>query len=117
LLLWMLSSHSYHPLSLLSAATIGNTLGAMTSWWIGYVIMHRFHKQPATKVSTRKAFERVQKYGAPVLFFSWLPLIGDPLCLAAGYLRCNPWHCALFIVVGKVSRYAVLIYIGNFLSQ
>jgi len=50
----------------------------------------------------------VQRFGAPILLLSWLPLIGDPLCAMAGWLRL-PWRaCLFFIVLGKFARYLVL---------
>ena len=48
---------------------------------------------------------RVRRYGAPVLLLAWVPLIGDALCLAAGWLRLNPWQAALFMAIGKFARY------------
>jgi membrane protein YqaA with SNARE-associated domain len=39
---------------------------------------------------------------------SWLPLIGDALCVAAGWLRINPWHTALFMLTGKTARYGAV---------
>jgi len=51
----------------------------------------------------------VRRFGAPVLLLSWLPVVGDPLCVAAGWLRL-PWIAAfMFIALGKGLRYAALI--------
>ena len=70
-------------LLLVMVATLGNTLGAMTSWGIGYLISTRYSAERLSKPSQQKAVERLQKYGSPVLLLSWLPIIGDPLCIAA----------------------------------
>ena len=51
---------------------------------------------------------KVRRYGTPVLLFAWVPLIGDALCLAAGWLRLNPWQAALFMAIGKLSRYGLI---------
>lgn len=50
----------------------------------------------------------VHRFGAPILLLSWLPVVGDPLCAVAGWLRL-PWlPCLIFIVIGKFARYVVL---------
>ena len=107
-----LVSDAKHPLFLLIiVATVGNTLGAMTSWGVGWLISLRYSTEKLSKVSQQKAVERLQKYGSPVLLLSWLPVIGDPLCVAAGWLRLHWLPSLFFIVVGKLLRYIVVIYI------
>lgn len=83
----------------LAVATLGNTLGGLSSYLIGRVI-------PQT--TALKGLATVQRYGAPVLLLSWVPIIGDPLCVAAGWLRLNPWWSALYIAAGKFARYGVI---------
>ena len=51
----------------------------------------------------------MHKYGIWAVFFSWVPLFGDALPVAAGWLRLNPWLTALFVALGKGARYAVLV--------
>jgi len=80
----------------LAVATLGNTLGGMSSYLIGRII-------PQT--SPIKGLAKVQEWGSPVLLLAWVPIIGDPLCVAAGWLRLNPWLSALFIAIGKFARY------------
>jgi len=105
-LLW----HGGHaPLPLLLTATAGNALGGLTSLAIGALIARRYPAQALAKPAHRKAVERVRCFGAPVLLLSWLPVLGDPLCVAAGWLRL-PWTAAfIFIALGKGLRYAALI--------
>ncbi|HUF81877.1 MAG TPA: YqaA family protein [Burkholderiales bacterium] len=83
----------------LGAATLGNTLGGLSSYLIGRLI-------PQKKEMTGLAARR--RYGAPALLLSWVPLLGDPLCVAAGWLRVNPWSSAVFIGLGKFARYFAL---------
>lgn len=85
-------------------ATIGNTLGGMSSYLIGRLL-------PDEKAVLKKAegsargLEWVRRHGAPILLLSWAPLIGDLLCVAAGWLRTH-WVWALFfIAAGKFVRY------------
>jgi membrane protein YqaA with SNARE-associated domain len=55
-----------------------------------------------------RGLQAMQKYGSPALLLSWVPIIGDPLCVAAGWLRLNPWLAALFMGLGKFARYLVI---------
>ncbi|HEU0283205.1 MAG TPA: DedA family protein [Gallionella sp.] len=80
-------------------ATTGNTLGGMVSFGMGWLL-------PQTQ--QLKHVDKVRRYGTPVLLFAWTPLIGDALCLAAGWLRLNPWQAALFMALGKFARYWVI---------
>ena len=80
----------------LAVATAGNTLGGMSSWLIGRLV---------AQGKPLKGHAAVEKYGAPALLLSWVPLIGDPLCVAAGWLRIDPWQCLLFMALGKGARY------------
>src|SRR5262245_7429033 len=83
----------------LAVATAGNTLGGLSSYLIGRLI-------PRGK--PLNAIPMVQKYGSPALLLSWVPFIGDPLCVAAGWLRLNVWACLAFIALGKFARYWVI---------
>ena len=83
----------------LAIATLGNTLGGMSSYLIGRII-------PQTK--ELRGLQGVRKYGSPALLLAWVPIIGDPLCVAAGWLRLNPWLSALFMGLGKFGRYLVI---------
>ncbi len=83
----------------LAAATVGNTLGGMTSYAIGCVLPVRVGLRP---------LQWLQRHGAPALLLSWVPIVGDALCVAAGWLRLNPWWILLFIAVGKFARYWLL---------
>jgi len=81
--------------------TLGNTLGGMISFGMGWLL-------PMTQ--RLKHVEPVRKYGSPVLLLAWAPFIGDALCLAAGWLRLNPWHAASFMALGKFARYLALAW-------
>ncbi len=83
----------------LAVATIGNTLGGMSSYLIGRVI-------PRGK--PLKGLAAMRKYGSPLLLFSWVPVIGDPLCVAAGWMRVNAWAAGAFMAIGKLARYLVI---------
>ncbi|MGF1715113.1 YqaA family protein [Photobacterium chitinilyticum] len=88
-------------------ATLGNTLGGMTNYWLGRLLPDK----TSDEKHGHKALQWLKKYGYWSLFFSWLPVIGDPLCLAAGWLRMHHWLSLLIIMIGKAARYAVLALI------
>ena len=106
-----LATQTSHPPGLLLAgAAVGNTLGGMTSWFMGWLIARRWPARAPGK-HHEAAVARLQRWGSPILLLSWLPIIGDPLCLAAGWLRVNPLASALFIAIGKTGRYAVVLWL------
>jgi len=83
----------------LLVATIGNTLGGMTSYAIG-----RFIPKPREG----RAVAWLKRYGPAALLLAWAPIVGDALCVASGWLRQNVLAAAAFIAVGKFARYWVL---------
>lgn len=96
---------SYWPALIL--ATIGNTLGGMTSYLIG-----RYLPDKDAIIKKYRGGEKglawLQAYGTPILLLSWAPLIGDVLCVAAGWLRINWFWAMLFMLIGKFARYWVI---------
>lgn len=94
---------------LMSVATAGNTLGGMSSWGLGWLIGWWYPLFELTKPAHRQAVERVRGWGSPILLLSWVPFIGDPLCIAAGWLRITWIRALVFIGIGKACRYAVLL--------
>jgi membrane protein YqaA with SNARE-associated domain len=89
----------------LLVGTLGNTLGGMVSFGMGWLL-------PMTQ--QLKHVEKVRKHGAPALLLSWAPLSGDALCIAAGWLRLSWWQAALFMAMGKFARYWVIAVFTHF---
>ena len=87
----------------LGIATLGNTLGGMSSYLIGRIIPQK---------QDLRGLQAVRKYGTPVLLLSWVPIVGDPLCVAAGWLRLNPWLSAFFMGAGKLARYLLIAFLA-----
>lgn len=81
----------------LGVATLGNTLGGLSSYLVGRLL-------PQRKADVR-AVAWMRRHGAPALLLSWVPIIGDALCVAAGWLRVNVWWCTVCIAIGKFARY------------
>lgn len=108
-LAYLAAQHLADESMLLAVATTGNTLGAVTTWLLGYAAAAgwlRRHAPPATE-----SMDRMQRYGMPLLLFSWLPLVGDGFCLAAGWLRLPFLPCLAAIATGKAARYAVILWL------
>ncbi len=108
LFVFLVMQDQHSPVYLLTVASLGNTLGGLSSWVIGRLIARRYSTEKLTKKSHRQAVERIKRWGSPVLLFSWLPFIGDPLCVAAGWLRVSFFSAFVFIAMGKTMRYGVL---------
>jgi len=103
-------SQSFNEFSLLMVATIGNTLGGLTSWLLGFWLIKKYPHSIPKKISP-ESIGRLRRWGWPVLLLSWLPVIGDPLCLAAGWLRLNFYLSMLAIAVGKLLRYSAIVWL------
>ena len=88
-------------------ATIGNTLGGGVSWWMGWGAHHAVNKARGDASEVR-ALGWLRRYGPPACLLSWLPVVGDPLCAVAGWLRLPFWPCMAYMAVGKFLRYLVL---------
>ncbi|MEN8179827.1 MAG: VTT domain-containing protein [Pseudomonadota bacterium] len=90
-------------------ATLGNTLGGLSSWLIGWWLARRFPAKGLSNPRHQRALQQISNRGSPILLFSWLPVVGDPLCLAAGWSGVRLLPAALFIGCGKGLRYALML--------
>lgn len=88
----------------IGVATVGNTLGGMVSWWMGWGTHKAVHRFKQTS-SDKQALKWLEKLGPKACFFSWLPIVGDPICAVAGWLKMPFWPCTLYMAVGKFLRY------------
>lgn len=95
-------------LTLLIAVTLGNTLGGLVSWGMGRWIAVYYPVQKLSKPGHEKAIARIQRWGSPALLLSWVPVVGDPLCIAAGWLKTGFFASVVFILLGKLLRYAMI---------
>ena len=88
-------------------ATIGNTLGGALDWWMGYGAHKVADKYSHSKHHTR-VLDWLKKLGPKACLLAWLPLVGDPLCAVAGWLRLPFWPCLAYMAVGKFVRYLLM---------
>ncbi|MGL5759247.1 YqaA family protein [Plesiomonas sp.] len=106
LLVMLLQLAQWPVWQLIVVASVGNTLGSVVS-----LLMGRGVAEIAPQRGLTTATRWVKKYGVWSLLFSWLPLIGDVLCLLAGWFRLSFWPATLFILWGKTLRYLVVALI------
>jgi membrane protein YqaA with SNARE-associated domain len=98
-------------LLILLVATAGNALGGMTSWLLGRGIAIYYPADDIRKSKFQQALKHLQRWGDRVLLFSWLPVIGDPLCVAAGWMKLHWLRCLFYITLGKCARYLVILVV------
>lgn len=103
--LWFLHESSYSTSEVLLVASLGNCLGGLSNYLLGY-----FGNKLFKPKKEGKAFIFAQKYGFVSAFFSWLPFIGDPMLVALGFLKAPFWKTVILMCLGKVLRYGVLCY-------
>jgi len=107
LLAFLHTRGGYDPLTLLAVASLGNALGGMSSWLLGRMVSVAHPPRP----KIRRAIEWLSRGGSPLLLLSWVPVIGDPLCVAAGWLRIAWLPALVYITVGKTLRYALVLLV------
>lgn len=88
-------------------ATAGNTLGGMVTYWMGYGAERAFEKVALHRPEAR-ALQWLRRFGAKACLMSWLPIVGDPLCAVAGWLRLPFWPCVVYMAIGKFGRYVTM---------
>ncbi len=91
----------------IGTATLGNTLGGALDWWMGFEAHKVADKYRHSRMHGH-ALAWLEKLGPKACLLGWLPLVGDPLCAVAGWLRLPFWPCLLYMAVGKFLRYLVL---------
>ena len=88
-------------------ATAGNTLGGALDWWLGFGAHKIADKYPHTSHHGR-AVRWLKKLGPKACLLAWLPVVGDPLCAVAGWLKFPFWQCVGYMVIGKFLRYFLM---------
>jgi membrane protein YqaA with SNARE-associated domain len=88
-------------------ATAGNTLGGAVTWWMGYGA-ERAYEKLVHKPHEARVLQWLKRFGPKACLLSWLPVVGDPLCAVAGWLRLPFWPCLLYMGIGKFARYLTM---------
>lgn len=89
-------------------ATAGNTLGGAVTWWMGYGAERAYESMTHRPPHETRALQWLQRFGPKACLLSWLPVVGDPLCAVAGWLRLPFWPSVGYMAVGKLLRYVIM---------
>lgn len=100
-------------------ATLGNWLGGLTSYWIGWLgkwsWIERIMKVKREKLEKQK--QKIDKYGVWLAFFTWLPFIGDLFAIALGFYKINPALSALYMLIGRFLRFLVWTFLYLYFAE
>ncbi|MDD5248010.1 MAG: DedA family protein [Rhodocyclaceae bacterium] len=99
----VLRLHPHQAAAALALATLGNTLGGMTTYGMGRLLPQRLAARPLALA---------RRWGTPVLVLAWAPVVGDLFCAAAGWLRLPLLGSTLWMAAGKAARYAVVLWLA-----
>lgn len=99
-----------HIITLIAVASLGNILGALVNWYLGGALIHLQTKRwfPVSAKQLAAATSWFQRYGKWSLLLSWVPVIGDPLTVAAGLLRVPLITFLVIVSIAKTSRYIII---------
>ena len=103
---------NFNPSLLLLSATLGNWIGGMTNYYLGYLgkieWIEKYFHVPMEKINKIK--EKIYNKGAFMAFFCFLPAIGDIIGFALGFMRANVLIVNISMFLGKLFRYMILLY-------
>ncbi len=113
LLVLLITHGAYSVVALIIVASVGNILGSIVNWWLGQRLESFRHKKwfPVKEKNLDKAQKLYMAYGRWLLLLSWVPIIGDPITMAAGILREKFAIFLLLVSISKISRYLVIAYL------
>jgi membrane protein YqaA with SNARE-associated domain len=89
-------------------ATAGNTLGGAVTWWMGLAAEKAYERMSHQKPPDARALRWLERWGTKACLLSFLPVVGDPLCAVAGWLRLPFWPCVFYMAIGKFGRYVTM---------
>jgi membrane protein YqaA with SNARE-associated domain len=109
----LIATSNYDNLLLLIVASFGNVLGSVVNWVLGFYSRNLTTKKwfPFKETQIENSSKWFNKLGKWSLLFAWVPVIGDPLTLAAGLLRVKFIEFVILVTIGKFSRYFLIYYL------
>ena len=104
----------YPIIDLIFFASIGNILGSILNWCIGYFLTNLKDRKwfPINKSQLTRASSWFLKYGKWTLFLSWVPVIGDPITIIAGIFRVPIYTFILIVSLAKTMRYVFISFVA-----
>ena len=111
----LVATSNYDNLLLLIVASLGNVLGSVVNWILGFYSRDLSTKKwfPFKDEQIEKSSKWFNKFGRWSLLFAWVPFIGDPLTIVAGLFRVKFLEFLILVSIGKVGRYLVIFYLLN----
>ena len=110
-LLAMAALSPYTTLTLLAVASAGNILGSVLNFALGRLALHFQEKHwielPQTAMD--KAQKWFARWGDGAVLLAWVPIIGDPITVAAGAMGMSFWRFFLLVSLSKTARYIVVL--------
>lgn len=101
----------FDPITSVAIATIGNSLGGLTNYYLGKFGKFLWIKKSNVDDKRQAKFTYyISKYGSLSALLSWVPVIGDPLLLMLGFMRVKLLPVVIFMVIGKLIRYIVVAF-------
>ncbi|MDC0419209.1 DedA family protein [Candidatus Pelagibacter sp.] len=109
----LIATSDYDNLLLLIVISFGNVLGSVVNWALGSYSRNLTTKKwfPFKETQIERSSKWFRKFGKWSLLFAWVPVVGDPLTLAAGILRVKFIVFIILVAIGKVSRYLMVFYL------
>ncbi len=108
----LVRSHNQIVLPVL-VATLGNYLGACTTYWLGRRAAQALGKSEAKQREDSSAARLLKRFGQPALLLSWVPVIGDALVALAGAMRVPFRSFSVWVALGKAARYAAVAWAAS----
>ncbi len=109
----------YDPVLTTIMASVGNWLGGMTSYGLGYLgywlWIDKYLGVPPAKV--QQWMDKLSRFGAWPALITWLPGIGDPIAIALGFLKLDPYAVSILMLIGKTLRYVTLGVLIHFFPE
>jgi len=109
----LMATSNYDNSLLLIVASLGNVLGSVINWILGFYSRNLSTKKwfPFKDEQIEKSSKWFKRFGKWSLLFAWVPIVGDPLTLAAGLLKIKFIEFLILVTIGKVSRYFAIFYL------
>lgn len=102
------------PIGCLAVGTVGNWLGSVVTYWIGWIGRWEWIEQwfKVKRETLEKQKVKIDKYGVWLALLAWIPIIGDVIAIALGFYKTRPWATMFLLLVGKFARFLLwnLIY-------
>ena len=94
-------------------ATIGNWLGGMTSFAIGWIGKWEWIEKylKVKRETLEKQKSKVDRFGPFLAFLAWLPVVGDVFAIALGFYKTKPVQCSVYMLLGRAARFLVWLYV------